>query len=358
VLIKDGLEKEANSLLDIKDLPVESGKIVTQTENYKKLYKDAAIFEAVKENNLDAVKCIVYEGYDVKTKDKNGNTALHIAAEYKRLEIYVWLAGRDKSAVDIKNSNGVKASTLANKICDDTVSVPWMIENQIEDMNNEGNTLLHVAVQNATINTVKCILKHTNAQPLYQDRNEFSAIHFAAKRGDIEIMKLVFINNSTVNNRDREGNTPLHYAAKGGYLKIATLLVENGAEYLGKAVNYNGNTPIQLAVTEGNDVAYYLLKVATTKNESLKHVDLSVTSNNIDISDLSAQDLEGNTALHLAAKAGNIELVKRFVKLAQADVFVKNNEGYTPLDLANQNNKKEVQDWLSEYMEQFQEYKE
>ena len=50
-----------------------------------------------------------------------------------------------------------------------------------------------------------------------------------------------------------------------------------------------------------------------------------------------AQDKYGNTPLHYAALAGNVEVVKQYVVLPDVDPTVRNNDGETPFDFSLEN---------------------
>ena len=49
------------------------------------------------------------------------------------------------------------------------------------------------------------------------------------------------------------------------------------------------------------------------------------------------QDKYGNTPLHYAALAGNVEVVKQYVALPDVDPNVRNNDGETPFDFSLEN---------------------
>jgi ankyrin repeat protein len=348
ILKEDNLVKEADSLIEnINDLPKQSAELVKKTESYKT--KDNALTEAIKANDLFSVKCLVYEGGDINKRNSDGNNALHIAAIAKQLGIYVWLGHRNGSEITATNNKGETSMDIAikNKMCDKD-SIEWMIKNVVSDMDSEGNTILHNAAQNATLETVNCILKHGMEKAITKNKDDYNALHYAAIGGNDEIMKVLLENygNNSVNIRNKEGETPMHLAAIGGHLECAKLLVNKGADFL-KIPNYEGYTALQEAVHRANSVADFLIDEAPKRNLTVNYVDLSSTSSSN--TDIDIQDLDGNTALHSAAQNGTLSLVKKLVEVAKADVFVKNNKGENPIDLAKLNTAHpDVYEWLSE----------
>ena len=81
-------------------------------------------------------------------------------------------------------------------------------------------------------------------------------LHLSAENGHFEVFRLILENATTKNPVAFNGLTPLHSAAKGGYTKIIKLLVANGVE---KRPIYNGNTPLQLAASNGHVYACLIL---------------------------------------------------------------------------------------------------
>jgi ankyrin repeat protein len=49
---------------------------------------------------------------------------------------------------------------------------------------------------------------------------------------------------------------------------------------------------------------------------------------------LNARDNNGDTALHLAIRVGNLEVFNYLVRNAQVDLYIPNKDGLTPLDLS------------------------
>ncbi len=81
----------------------------------------------------------------------------------------------------------------------------------------------------------------------HQDRDGFSALHFAANEQQYESAKYLILKNADLELKDSYGNTPLMKAifnSKGEY-KIVKLLIDQGANL--DNVNNYGMTPRLLA---------------------------------------------------------------------------------------------------------------
>jgi len=57
---------------------------------------------------------------------------------------------------------------------------------------------------------------------------------------------------------------------------------------------------------------------------------------------INAKDKHGNTPLHIAARAGNLRLVKYLVETKGVDINSQNNDGETPLHLADFSGKQSI----------------
>ena len=81
----------------------------------------------------------------------------------------------------------------------------------------------------------------------HQDRNGFSALHFAAKEQCFDAIETLINNNADIELKDSNGNTPLMDAIfnSNGHYKIVALLIDSGANL--DNVNNHEMTPRLLA---------------------------------------------------------------------------------------------------------------
>jgi ankyrin repeat protein len=113
----------------------------------------------------------------------------------------------------------------------------------------------------------------------------------AVKAGDIAAVRTL-IKNAKINAPETDGATALHWAVRVDNLEIIRLLVRNGANV--KAANRYGVTPLSLAAESGDAaVIELLLSEGADANEALP---------------------EGETVLMTAARAGHTDAVKILLK--------------------------------------------
>ncbi|XP_076882167.1 uncharacterized protein LOC143530556 [Bidens hawaiensis] len=78
--------------------------------------------------------------------------------------------------------------------------------------------------------------------------DDMGAIHFAAQKGHLEVVKTLVSSGVTVKSTNRKGMTPLHYAVQGSYTDLIKYLVKKGANINIK--NKSGKSPLDLATTD------------------------------------------------------------------------------------------------------------
>ena len=192
-----------------------------------------------------------------------------------------------------------------------------------------------------------------------EDASGATALHIAASLGDVEALKALLVYaDINPNAQGPNGKTPLHLAICSGIPDAAQALVEHPRTDVNLA-DHNGRTPIHHAVdaaavsTEsgGIDMLKILVKTPGINFKAQdKHqrtalrwaVDLghqnsmtALTSGRGTLSEVSATDAEGGTALHRAVKRRNIGAVAHLAKGQSESVLnAKNKHSETALHRA------------------------
>ncbi|MES2826743.1 MAG: ankyrin repeat domain-containing protein [Bacteroidota bacterium] len=120
-------------------------------------------------------------------------------------------------------------------------------------------------------------------------------LHWAAARGNLELVEYLLSKGSKVSVEDSHGYTPLLFAASGGQLntKIYDLFIAKGAD-LKKDVNADGANILLLSIANDQDLLltdYFVSKGV----------------------DINSVDAAGNNAFSYAARSGNIDLLKKLL---------------------------------------------
>ncbi|KAK3856396.1 hypothetical protein Pcinc_037283 [Petrolisthes cinctipes] len=256
----------------------------------KKEYKGPdAMLRAVKSKKYELCKSLLSKKGDVKYKDDDGCTVLHVVAKmYSNKEI----KNKVKSIPSLLLQNGA----------------------DINAKNNEGNTPLHIAAKENLLELCHLFLQHKSDVTLLklneQNNNHQTLLDIAAANGFWKMMTWLLDNNADPNITNSEKWLPLHFAAGAGHMKCCELLLPSytydpQAEF----------TPVMLAARNGHRLCLEMML-------------------NVQI-DLNHKDSEGNTALHLAARTG---FDKTLISLLGGNVKLNlsNKEGKTPLLVAVQ----------------------
>ena len=152
-------------------------------------------------------------------------------------------------------------------------------------------------------------------------RDDFLDACERGKRSDIE--KLI-AEGAAVNERNADGTTPLFVAVNNGNIEATKLLIEKNADVNAKTISGAGfsdkfpvgSTPLLIACRMSDSaIADILLKNSA---------------------DIKAQDCYGLTALHYAAKRGNLPLIKLLLENG-ADINAKDQFGHTAEFFARDN---------------------
>ena len=272
-----------------------------------------SIHDAARNGDSFAVLTLLNTGIDINKKNKDGWTALHIAASKNRLEI-----------VELLIENGAEVDSKGDP---STVFI-WQ----------GGFTPLHYATVNGHKDIVELLINrgaqvnaktdngftprdwaikrsHTHIADLLKTYGgKTSSIHTHVRDGDLAGVQAYLDAGVDINARDENGSTPLHWAALEGHKDIVELLINRGAE-VNATSEIGGWTPLHMAASKNHiQVVSFLIKKGA--DEDAKAI------------------IGGWTPLHWAASEDYDQIVKLLIDNG-AKINVKDDLGDTPLDFAD-----------------------
>ncbi|MCL2412157.1 MAG: ankyrin repeat domain-containing protein, partial [Treponema sp.] len=269
---------------------------------------------------------------DVNARDENGRTPLHYAAEFRDAQLAAFFIsiGADPNALDYDMQTPLSISIQRNDQATARVIAA-------------GGANLHLPVKDYyTIATLalsmgpgifRSIITPTNIETVDSNRN--TVLHLAATAGNIhivrDILQITQQESRLIHTNNGLNKTPLDLALERpdsrNHIEIAELLILRGASsqnpifsFLGPAVrtaNFNirrneGLAPIHFAAMNGyTGIIAFLLE---------KNIDININSTS------------GSTALHEAVRIGNLEVIRMLIN-AGADVNARDGNNNTPLHL-------------------------
>jgi len=144
------------------------------------------------------------------------------------------------------------------------------------------------------------------------DYNGNTKLIIACAQGDLEMTTALIEQGAFVNQQNFKGQTALYWAVTVGDISLVDILLENGANP--NISDVEGASPLHIACANGNiNVVYRLVKSGAFLN---------------------IQDEEMETALHYAVREGHLETVIFLINECKIDMFLKNEDGESALDLA------------------------
>jgi ankyrin repeat protein len=204
---------------------------------------------AIIANDVATVASLIESLDDIDAKNAEEQTALHLAAEYGKLEIVKLLV---KKGANINAQDDYGLTPLYSALLEKHPGVARFLIKQganVQAQTKDGNTALHVAVQNNYLGISK-ILIEKGADPRGSTHSSlYSPLLLAMASEHFELAKMLIEKGADINERNGNGYAPLHFAAEKGHIEILTLLLDLGANI--EAASRKNRTPLHLAVKKG-----------------------------------------------------------------------------------------------------------
>ena len=269
------------------------------------------LHEAVRYDHRGYLSFFLERGVPVDAKNASGSTPLHDAMRLGRLDAAKLLL---ESKADPNAKDG------------------------------QGNTPLHLALPASGARSAIETLLAAGADPSLKDKSGNTALHISVSLGyGIPVLDNLLTKGSPVDSPNVDGDTALAIAARRDDTSLAAHLVGRGAGIYAK--NLRGETPLSIILGKGPAAVEAVLTKAPkdirddTGDSPYHHaVKLKAAPEVIKVLkdlgfDPSGRNNEGDTALHIALRR-NMEAQGTAMLLSNADPFIANAVGVTPLSLA------------------------
>ncbi|KAJ3596541.1 hypothetical protein NHX12_002946 [Muraenolepis orangiensis] len=196
-----------------------------------------ALHQACIDENSEMVQFLVESGSDINRGDNEGWTPLHAAASCGFIQITKYLIEHGAHVGSV-NSEG----ELPLDVATEDVMVRLLkgeIKKQGVDVDQARKQEQRVMLQDAT-----AVLKGSGSLVPHHN-TKATALHVAAAKGYIEVLKVLLQCEIDVDSMDIDGWTPLHAAAHWGQEEVCSLLADHMCDMA--AVNNVGQTPLDVS---------------------------------------------------------------------------------------------------------------
>ncbi|XP_073726015.1 ankyrin repeat domain-containing protein 66 isoform X1 [Misgurnus anguillicaudatus] len=190
-------------------------------------------------------------------------------------------------------------------------------------------TELHQAAAVGDVDLVEEIIKKKSCDPNHKDTdwNQKTALHWAASKGQTEVVRILMENGARACLRTDDGWTPAHFAAESGRLAVLRLLHSLHAPI--DKEDSSGDKPVRIAEIYGHEDCVHFLKKAEVESRNY-HQMAKLNGLTIDDTDDEwQQEREANNA----EKTSQTEVVRILMENG-ARACLRTDDGWTPAHFA------------------------
>ncbi|VVU95179.1 Ankyrin repeats (3 copies) [seawater metagenome] len=240
-----------------------------------------ALYYTILFNNIKAFEILIENGSSLLIKDKKSNDALHLAVQYKRIEL-------------LKKILGYKIN--------------------INTINSNGDTALHLACTYNYTNIALLLITKGADLNMKNYKEQATPLLYSIAQDNFELIENFIKNNVDVNIQDAYGNTALHLAVLEQTSKSIEILIQDPNINF-NLVNLDGNTPLHIILEE-----YSIENAYSFVDKIVKKTNLNIQNN------------KGNTCLYYIISKELWSLTS-IIENKKCNFFIKNNDNQMIFDL-------------------------
>ncbi|KAF5614061.1 1-alkyl-2-acetylglycerophosphocholine esterase [Fusarium sp. NRRL 25303] len=360
--MKDGGSR-AQRLKNIGNLRKIVGKNSSLLKRQETHNGETALHIAAEFGILDGAEELIKLGAKIEATDRDGRQPLHIACLNGQEQLVALLLKKGADTEAPQYQGATPLDDAVQHIAAVKVLLEYGAKTQVK--NKDGWTPLHTAVVEGTTDVLKFLLTQDKSNiddteenenwtalnlAVYLERREFIPILLAfgarldipdkdgwlpwttALQGHTDIIDLL---KTHLEDRDARDDTPLLAATRDGLWESAATLIEIGANCT--AQGFNGRTPLHWACINGHETTVRGPHEADESREESQPDRYGAIIKFLleKGADIKAQSNRQETALHFAASKGSLERLAPILKNADAaDVSAQTKDGWTALRCA------------------------
>ncbi|XP_028981974.1 serine/threonine-protein phosphatase 6 regulatory ankyrin repeat subunit A [Diachasma alloeum] len=323
---------------------------------------------AVKDNRTAFLDRLIELGADVGARNNDNYNALHISAMYSREDVvklllakrgvdpYATGGPRQQTAVHLVASRQTGTATSILRallaaagrdirlIVDGRGKIPLLLAveagnqsmcrellaqqapEQLRATTPAGDTALHLAARRRDVDMVRILVDYGASVDMQNGEGQ-TALHIASAEGDETLVKYFYGVRASASITDNQDRTPMHLAAENGHATVIELLADKFKASIFERTK-DGSTLMHIASLNGHsECATMLFK---------KGVYLHMPNK------------RGARSIHTAAKYGHVGIISTLLQRGEK-VDAKTNDKYTALHIAVESAKPAVVETLLGY---------
>ena len=302
------------------------------------------MFEYLKDMNWESAFDKIAEGADVNARDENGRTPAFYCVENGNFTILNNLdkVGKNKADPNVQDNSGMSLLHCAVLKKQDAI-ITYLLKVRAcsprTQIAKTGASPLYDAARIGTPEMVKNLVTF-GADVNAATNTGLTPLHQAAARGNLEMVKELIRADADVNAIAKNGRSPIFYAAARGKASTVNCLLENKAEI--NLADNDGYTPLHCAAASGNAslVKFMILNkkanFAATANDGTTVLISGAKYPEIvkfladRMPNVNGVDKDGNSVLHLCAETADDETVRKLL-FRSAKEDLPNRKGETPI---------------------------
>ncbi|XP_022916147.2 serine/threonine-protein phosphatase 6 regulatory ankyrin repeat subunit B isoform X2 [Onthophagus taurus] len=323
---------------------------------------------AVKDNRTSLLDKLIDLGSDVGARNNDNYNVLHISAMYSREDVVKLLL--TKRGVDPYSTGGSRQQTPVHLVASRQTGTATAILRALlaaagKDIrlrpDGKGKIPLLLAVEAGNQSMCRELLSSQTADQLKAAAaNGDTALHLAARRKDVDMVRILVDYGTSVDIRNGEGQTPLHIAAAEGDEVLVKYFY--GVRASASVTDNQDRTPMHLAAENGHAGIIELLAdkfkasifERTKDGSTLMHI--ASLNGHADCATmlfkkgvyLHMPNKDGARSIHTAARYGHVGIINTLIQKGEK-VDITTNENYTALHIAVESCKPAVVETLLGY---------
>jgi serine/threonine-protein phosphatase 6 regulatory ankyrin repeat subunit A/serine/threonine-protein phosphatase 6 regulatory ankyrin repeat subunit B len=291
---------------------------------------ESLLFQAVKEGNEGEVARLLDDDPALLEKaGHEGVTAFLLAAMHGQLGVMQLLIQRGAYANAPASDSGDTALHLAAWEGQEQAAAFLLGQGaQSTHRGKDGATPLILACDKGHLGVLRMLVHHLGKQELEAtDKEGLTALHYAALCGNEECVSFLLGQGAQANSKSKNGTTPFMMACDNGQIAVMKVLLEHVGPQALQETDIQGMTALHLAAESGHEeTVTYLLGQGAQANSKAE---------------------DGTTPFIMACEAGHMGVVQVLLEHAGPEAFQEtDNQGLTALHYAASCGKEEIVSFL------------